>query len=376
MEKKVTKPKKKVAKGSIALLEKQLQALKLENERLQDQNIILLKEKLGKPLLKTSDDLLFDPKQERMWLRPIQYNAIWNMYLKHRALFWTEDEIDLSKDRDDWIKLKDEERYFLKIILAFFSASDFIVNKNLESGDFIENIKILEAQIYYRFQKMIEDVHSSTYSMLLDEYIKDPKEFDELNRAVETIPTIKKKAEWAKKWIDHGTMTERIVAFSIVEGIFFSGSFSAIFWFKKRGILRGLTFSNELISRDEGIHRDVAILLYNNYIKNKLDTKVVIKMIKEAVEIEKEFIRYALPKNLVGMNSDLMAKNIESVADNLSFNLINDTIYNTKCPFDWMMLLNTQTKTNFFEDRVAEYSIQMSLIKDTNENKIVFDAEF
>lgn len=346
-----------------------------------DQIIQSLKEQLQKyqkiEKIMVNPDLLFDPKEKRMFLRPIKHQKIWDMYIKHRALFWTEDEIDLSHDRDDWLKLKPSEQHFLKMILAFFASSDFIVNENLESGDFIENIKILEAQIYYRFQKMIEDVHSSTYSLLLNEYIKDPKEFDELNRAIETIPTIKKKADWAKRWMECGTMTERIIAFAIIEGIFFSGSFSAIFWIKTRGILRGLTYSNELISRDEGIHRDTAIMLYREYInKNKLDPKIIKQMIMEAVEIEKEFINICLPDKMVGMNSKLMGLNIESVADNFSFNLIDEKIYNTKCPFDWMMLINVQTKTNFFEDRVAEYSIQMSLAQDTEDNKIRFDAEF
>ena len=292
---------------------------------------------------------------ERFVLFPIQHDDIWKFYKDSEASFWTAEEIDLSQDINDWEnKLNDDERYFIKHVLAFFAASDGIVNENL-AENFVAEVQYTEAKFFYGFQIMMENIHSETYSLLIDTYIKDPKEKDYLFNAIETFPPVKKKADWALRWIENGSFAERIVAFAAVEGIFFSGSFCSIFWLKKRGLMPGLTFSNELISRDEGMHMDFACLLYNNHIINKLSKEKVTKIITDAVEIESEFVTESLPVRLIGMNADLMNQYIQFVADRLLEQLGCDKVYNVTNPFDFMDMISLQGKTNFFEKRVAEY---------------------
>ena len=291
----------------------------------------------------------------RFVLFPIEHDDIWRYYKDNEACFWTAEEIDLSSDLGDWNnKLNDNERYFIKHVLAFFAASDGIVNENL-AENFVAEVQYTEAKFFYGFQIMMENIHSETYSLLIDTYISDAAEKDHLFNAIETMPCVQKKAEWALRWIDNGSFAERIVAFAAVEGIFFSGSFCSIFWLKKRGLMPGLTFSNELISRDEGMHCDFACLLYNDHIQNKLEEGMVTKIIKDAVEIEKEFVSDSLPVNLIGMNADMMCQYIEFVADRLLSELGQDKVWNVENPFPWMDMINLQGKTNFFEKRVGEY---------------------
>ncbi len=291
----------------------------------------------------------------RFVLFPIEHDDIWQFYKKSEASIWTAEEIDLSQDFDDWDhKLSDNDRYFIKHILAFFAASDGIVNENL-AENFVREVQYTEAKFFYGFQIMMENIHSETYSLLIDTYIKDKAEKNYLFNAIDNIPCVKKKADWALRWISGGGFAERLVAFAAVEGIFFSGSFCSIFWLKKRGVMPGLTFSNELISRDEGMHCDFACLLYNQHLINKLDKKIVEQIITEAVEIEKEFVSDAIPVNLIGMNSVLMCQYIEFVADRLLLSLGNDKIYNAENPFDFMEMISLQGKTNFFEKRVGDY---------------------
>ena len=291
----------------------------------------------------------------RFVLFPIEHDDIWRYYKDNEACFWTAEEIDLSSDLNDWNnKLNDNERYFIKHVLAFFAASDGIVNENL-AENFVAEVQYTEAKFFYGFQIMMENIHSETYSLLIDTYISDAAEKDHLFNAIETMPCVQKKAEWALRWIDNGSFAERIVAFAAVEGIFFSGSFCSIFWLKKRGLMPGLTFSNELISRDEGMHCDFACLLYNDHIQNKLEEGMVTKIIKDAVEIEKEFVSDSLPVNLIGMNADMMCQYIEFVADRLLSELGQEKVWNVENPFPWMDMINLQGKTNFFEKRVGEY---------------------
>ena len=291
----------------------------------------------------------------RFVLFPIQHHDIWEMYKTQQAMIWTAEELDLAADRLDWEeKLNDDERFFVKHILAFFAASDGIVNENL-AENFLSEVQYTEAKFFYGFQVMMENVHSETYSLLIDTYIKDDSEKDYLFNAIETFPPVKTKAEWALKWIDNGSFAQRLIAFAAVEGIFFSGSFCSIFWLKKRGLMPGLTFSNELISRDEGLHCDFACLLYNNHLENQLDKEEVKEIITQAVEIEKEFVTESLPVRLIGMNSDLMNQYIEFVADRLLVELGNEKVYNATNPFDFMDMINLQGKSNFFEKRVGEY---------------------
>jgi ribonucleoside-diphosphate reductase beta chain len=282
----------------------------------------------------------------RFVLFPIEHDDIWQMYKDQQASIWTAEEIDLSQDMADWVKLSEDERYFVKHVLAFFAASDGIVNENL-AENFLSEVQYTEAKFFYGFQIMMENVHSETYSLLIDTYIKDPKEKDYLFNAIETFPPVRKKADWAMRWIDNGSYAERLVAFAAVEGIFFSGSFCSIFWLKKRGLMPGLTFSNELISRDEGMH--------NNHLVNKLSKEKVTGIITDAVKIEAEFVTESLPVRLIGMNADLMNQYIEFVADRLLVQLGCDKVYNTTNPFDFMDMISLQGKTNFFEKRVAEY---------------------
>ncbi len=290
----------------------------------------------------------------RFVLFPIQHNDIWEFYKKAEASFWTAEEIDLSQDLKDWENLNDGERHFISHVLAFFAASDGIVNENL-AENFVAEVQYTEAKFFYGFQIAIENIHSETYSLLIDTYIKDSKEKDRLFNAIETMPFVKKKAEWALRWIDEGSFAERLIAFAAVEGIFFSGSFCSIFWLKKRGLMPGLSFSNELISRDEGLHCDFACLLYNNHLVNKLPKERVTEIITDAVAIEKEFVTDALPVKLIGMNAELMCQYIEFVADRLLMELNCDKVYNATNPFDFMELISLQGKTNFFEKRVGEY---------------------
>lgn len=298
---------------------------------------------------------ILQENKNRFVLFPIQHDDIWSFYKKAEASFWTAEEIDLAPDLIDWDqKLNDDERHFVKHVLAFFAASDGIVNENL-AENFLSEVQYTEAKFFYGFQVAIENIHSETYSLLIDTYIKDTAEKNHLFNAIDTLDCVKRKAEWALRWIDEGSFAERLVAFAAVEGIFFSGSFCSIFWLKKRGLMPGLSFSNELISRDEGLHCDFACLLYNNHLIHKLPKEQVREIIAEAVEIEKEFILEALPVKLIGMNSDLMSQYIEFVADRLLTELGNEKIYNVSNPFDFMDMISIQGKTNFFEKRVGEY---------------------
>jgi ribonucleoside-diphosphate reductase beta chain len=291
----------------------------------------------------------------RFVLFPIEHNDIWKYYKQQEACFWTAEEIDLAQDIQDWDnKLNDDEKHFVKHILAFFAASDGIVNENI-ALNFVNEVQYTEAKMFYGFQIMMENIHSETYSLLIDSYIKDKEDQLNLFNAIETIPAIKKKAEWAMRWIEKGTFAERLIAFAAVEGIFFSGSFCSIFWLKKRGLMPGLTFSNELISRDEGMHCDFACHLSNNHIQNKLSEDKIKEIIVSALAIEKEFILEALPVRLIGMNSDLMSQYLEFVTDRLLTALGCSKVYNSENPFDFMQNIALQGKTNFFEKRVAEY---------------------
>jgi ribonucleoside-diphosphate reductase beta chain len=297
---------------------------------------------------------LLTENKNRFVLFPIQHNDIWQMYKQAEASFWTAEEIDLSPDLADWEKLNDGERHFVSHVLAFFAASDGIVNENL-AINFLSEVQYPEAKCFYGFQVMMENIHSETYSLLIDTYVRDSREKNKLFNALETVPCVAKKGEWALKWINSETFVERLIAFAAVEGIFFSGSFCSIFWLKKRGLMPGLSFSNELISRDEGLHCDFACLLYTQHIKNKLPQERVYEIILDAVRIEKEFITEALPVALIGMNADLMTQYIEFVADFWLQRLGYEKYYNTPNPFDFMTTISLQGKTNFFEKRVAEY---------------------
>jgi ribonucleoside-diphosphate reductase beta chain len=304
---------------------------------------------------------------ERFVLFPIEHNDIWQFYKKAEASFWTAEEIDLSQDLIDWNeKLSDDEQHFIKHILAFFAASDGIVNENL-AENFLSEVQYTEAKFFYGFQITIENIHSETYSLLIDTYIRDDKEKKHLFNAVDTIPCVKTKADWALRWIDEGSYAERLIAFAAVEGIFFSGSFCSIFWLKKRGLMPGLSFSNELISRDEGLHCDFACMLYNDHLVNQLPKETVTKIITDAVEIEKEFVTDAIPVKLIGMNADLMQQYIEFVADRLLGELGCASVYNSTNPFDFMDMISIQGKTNFFEKRVAEY--QKAGVLNSGENQ-------
>merc|ERR1719305_251514 len=285
---------------------------------------------------------------------PIKYPAVWEMYKKHEASFWTAEEVDLSQDMKDWDKLSDAEQHFIKHVLAFFAASDGIVLENL-AAQFSTEVQIPEARAFYGFQMAMENIHSETYSLLIEQYIKDPSEKEKLFNAITTLPAVEEKAQWALQWIqDENSFAERLVAFAAVEGILFSGSFCAIYWLKKRGLMPGLTFSNELISRDEGLQSDFACLIYK-LMKHKLSDETVHHIIRGAVEVEQEFICDALPCSLIGMNSGQMIQYIQFVADRLLSSLGHPTLYDVGNPFDWMELISLQGKTNFFEKRVGEY---------------------
>ena len=317
------------------------------------------------------NELLLRENKDRFVILPINYPKIWEQYKKHEASFWTAEEIDLSGDQKDWVNLNDGERHFISHVLAFFAASDGIVNENL-AVNFMSEVQLPEARCFYGFQIMMENIHSETYALLIDTYIKDPKEKDRLFHAIDTIPAVKRKAEWALRWIENGTFAERLVAFAAVEGIFFSGSFCSIFWLKKRGLMPGLTFSNELISRDEGMHCEFACLLYS-MLSAKLSKDEVFGIIGDAVEIEKEFITEALPVKLIGMNADLMKQYIEFVADRWLSELGYPKMFNTTNPFDFMEMISLQGKTNFFEKRVGDY--QKSGVLSTSKESQGFSLE-
>lgn len=318
---------------------------------------------------------LLEENPGRFVLFPLKYHDIWEMYKKQMASFWTAEEIDLHQDLSDWEKkLNDNEKHFIKYVLAFFAASDGIVLENL-AQKFCTEIQVPEARCFYGFQIAMENIHSETYSLLIDTYIKDATEKNFLFNAIQNVPVITKKANWALKWINNtNSFAERLVAFSAVEGIFFSGSFCSIFWLKKRSLMPGLTFSNELISRDEGLHTDFACLLYK-YLNKKLNQNQIYEMINEAVTIEKEFVTEALPVELIGMNSRLMSQYIEFVADRLIYTLGYQKLYNVQNPFEWMEMISLQGKTNFFERRVGEY--QKANVMSSNEDKVFrLDADF
>lgn len=315
--------------------------------------------------MKQENEVLLRENKDRFVILPINYPRIWEMYKKHEASFWTAEEIDLSDDQKHWESLNDGERHFISHILAFFAASDGIVNENL-AVNFMSEVQVPEARCFYGFQIMMENIHSETYALLIDTYVKDPAEKDRLFHAIDTVPAVQKKAEWALKWINNGTFAQRLVAFAAVEGIFFSGSFCSIFWLKKRGLMPGLTFSNELISRDEGMHCEFACLLYS-MLSEKLSKEEATKIITDAVEIEKEFVTDALPVNLIGMNAKLMSQYIEFVADRWLVELGYDRVYNATNPFDFMEMISLQGKTNFFEKRVGDY--QKNGVLNTQESK-------
>ncbi|CEP62772.1 uncharacterized protein LALA0_S06e03444g [Lachancea lanzarotensis] len=324
---------------------------------------------------------LLAENKRRFVLFPIKYHEIWQAYKRAEASFWTAEEIDLSKDIHDWNnRMNENERYFLSRVLAFFAASDGIVNENLVEN-FSAEVQSPEAKCFYGFQIMMENIHSETYSLLIDTYIKDPKESEFLFNAIETIPQIKEKAQWAIRWIqdEEALFGERLVAFAAVEGVFFSGSFAAIFWLKKKGLMPGLTFSNELICRDEGLHTDFACLLFA-HLKNKPNPKIVERIITEAVEIEQRYFRDALPVSLLGMNADLMNQYVEFVADRLLVALGNDKFYKVSNPFDFMENISLAGKTNFFEKRVSDYQkagvIAKSSKTETQGDGFAFDEDF
>ena len=308
--------------------------------------------------------------ESRYVMFPIQDQSIWDMYKKQVDCFWRAEEIDLSKDLVSWETLTDDEKYFIKMIIAFFAASDGIVLENLGMR-FMSEVQLSEARAFYGFQIAMENIHSEVYSLLIDTYVKDETEKDSLFNALDNFPCIKKKADWAIKWINdkRSSFATRLIAFACVEGIFFSGAFCSIYWLKKRGKMPGLTFSNELISRDEALHTEFAVLLYSKLVK-KLPKKKVVEMIQEAVEIEKEFICEALPCRLISMNSKLMSQYIEFVADRLLVQLGYDKVYNATCPFDFMEQISVEGKTNFFEKRVGEYALAN---KEKDETTFDFD---
>jgi ribonucleoside-diphosphate reductase subunit M2 len=334
------------------------------------------------------DAAAFDPQLEpllkennqRFVIFPIQYHDIWRMYKKALASFWTTEEVDLGRDMDDWKKLKKEEQFFIKHVLAFFAASDGIVNENLVDR-FMSEIQIPEARAFYGFQIMMENIHSEMYAKLIENLVHDTKEKMGLFNAIETMPAIKKKADWALKWIGaDAPYSVRVIAFAAVEGIFFSGSFAAIFWLKKRGLMPGVTFSNELISRDEGLHTDFACLMYKHLVQ-KPSQEQIIAIIRDAVSIEQEFLTDALPVRLIGMNCDLMKTYIEFVADRLLVELDCPKIYKVENPFDFMEMISLEGKTNFFEKKVSEYAragVMAHLDDDPNsvENQFSLDCDF
>jgi ribonucleoside-diphosphate reductase beta chain len=320
------------------------------------------------------DEPILNGDLDRLNLFPIQHLDIWEMYKQMLSLFWTAEEIHLQDDLGHWNTLDKDEQEYLLHVLAFFAGSDYIVNANLEE-EYAEKVRLPELKMFLHFQESMEDVHSTTYALLLQTFVQDTMTRNKLFNAVQEIPTVKAKADWCRKWINEGTFTERLVAFCCVEGIMFSSSFAAIFWCKKRGLLPGLCQSNELISRDEGLHRDCACYVYRHYIKNKLLESKLIDIVKEAVELEKSFVRASLPYKLTGMNADLMCQYVEYVGDHLLNELIGKTVFNKSNPFPWMSLISLDTKSSFFERRVGTYSKQ-KVMSNESEREIRFDEEF
>jgi ribonucleoside-diphosphate reductase beta chain len=320
---------------------------------------------------------ILQENKNRFVIFPIEHHDIWEWYKKQEACFWTAEEIDLHQDLTDWsTKLNDDERYFIKHILAFFAASDGIVNENL-AENFVNEVQYSEAKFFYGFQIMMENIHSETYSLLIDTYVKDETEKDSLFRAIEVFPAIKRKADWALRWIESDSFAERLIAFAAVEGIFFSGAFCSIFWLKKRGLMPGLTFSNELISRDEGMHCDFAVHLHNKHLANKVPPARIREIILDALSIEREFITESLPISLIGMNAKLMTQYLEFVTDRLLVELGLEKEYNVINPFDFMDMISLQGKTNFFEKRVSEYQKAGVIKQETEETeKYSFDEDF
>jgi ribonucleotide reductase beta subunit family protein with ferritin-like domain len=325
--------------------------------------------------LNNKEEPLLIENPHRFVLFPIKYLDIWEFYKKAQASFWPAEEVDLSSDINHWNKLNESEKYFIKHILAFFAASDGIVNENLASN-FCEELQIPEARCFYGFQIAMENIHSEMYSLLIDTYILDKDEKNKLFNAIDNFPAIKNKADWALKWTNrnNATFQERLIAFAVVEGIFFSGSFCAIFWLKKRGLFPGLSMANTQIAKDEGLHTDFAVLLYSKIV-NKLSQDRVYEIVKEAVDIECDFISNALPVELIGMNSKLMIQYIKFCADRLLYDLGYNKIYNDNNPFEWMEMISLQGKTNFFENRVAEYSIA-KVGSSKQDNEVRMDVDF
>lgn len=328
-------------------------------------------------VVKESQEELLKENPDRYVLFPLKYEDIWSLYKNAEAIFWTAEEIDLAEDMNHWKNLNEDEKHFIKHVLAFFAASDGIVLENLAER-FMKDVQIPEVRCFYGFQIMMENIHSETYSMLIDTYINDSAEKMRLFKAIDNIACIKKKADWAIKWIKSGeSFATRLAAFAAVEGIFFSGAFCSIFWLKKRGLMPGLTFSNELISRDEGLHCDFACSLYSKLTHTKLSDEQMHSLINEAVEIEKEFICDALPVKLIGMNKDSMSQYIEFVSDRLLVCLGYAKLYNSSNPFDFMELISLQGKTNFFEKRVSDYSkAGVTTNKSENDDRFGTDADF
>jgi ribonucleoside-diphosphate reductase beta chain len=319
---------------------------------------------------------ILQENKDRFVIFPIKHHDIWEFYKKQEACIWTAEEIDLHTDLNDWNnKLSEEEKYFVKHILAFFAASDGIVNENL-AENFVSEVQYPEAKFFYGFQIMMENIHSETYSLLIDTYVKDEAEKNELFHAIDVFPAIKEKADWALRWISSDSFAERLIAFAAVEGIFFSGSFCSIFWLKKRGLMPGLTFSNELISRDEGMHCDFAVHLHNHHLINKVPKARITEILTDALNIERKFITESLPVSLIGMNAVLMTQYLEFVTDRLLVELGCERVYNSSNPFDFMDMISLQGKTNFFEKRVAEYQKSGVMNTDSEAQKISFDADF
>ena len=318
---------------------------------------------------------ILQPSDKRLVALPILYPDLWDMYKKSVNTMWFAEELDFEADLNDWKKLNENEQYFVKNVLAFFAASDGIVNENL-CERFANEIQLFEARTFYHFQMAMEDIHSETYALLIDTYIKDPTEKDRLFNAIKTIPCVKEKADWAFKWITSTeSFAQRLVAFAIVEGVFFSGSFCSIYWLKKRGLMPGLCTSNEFISRDEGMHTNFATLLYRKYLEEKLPQETVHSMFKEALDIEKRFITESLPVSLIGMNSELMGQYLEFTADLLIKDLGYQPLFGTKNPFEWMELISLEGKTNFFEKRVSEYN-KPGVGVEASQNQFALDADF
>lgn len=316
-------------------------------------------------------DPILSPSTSRFTTFPIRYPDLWALYKKAVASFWTVEEIDLGSDLKDWDRLNDSERHFIKMVLSFFAASDGIVFENLDLN-FTREVQIPEARSFYAYQGFNESIHGETYSLMIDKLVKDPEEKARLFKSIEYVPAVKRKAEWAMRWMNPGSsFSQRLVAFACVEGIFFSGSFCAIFWLKKRGLMPGLSFSNELISRDEGLHQEFAVTLYHN-LQTKLDPKIIQEIVGDAVHVEREFIIDALPCKLIGMEAQEMKQYIEFVADRLLAQLGVAPLFGSQNPFDWMETISLEGKTNFFEKRVGDYSKHMV----SDGDAIRFDEEF